>query len=48
MIGPLFVHVVEPMHEDIFTEDIKQAWLDFFQYIATIMKDAMCEEDGAT
>lgn len=43
LIGPQFVYAVKPSLEDHWTNEIEEAWLQLFRFIAYCMKESMLE-----
>lgn len=43
LIGPQFVYAVKPSMEEHWSEEIEEAWIQLFRYMAYIMKKSMVE-----
>jgi hemoglobin-like flavoprotein len=45
LIGPQFIQAIKPSLEDRWTDELHEAWLHLFKYIAYVLKTSMAEEE---
>jgi hemoglobin-like flavoprotein len=45
LIGPQFIQAIQPSLEDRWTDELHEAWVHLFKYMAYIMKTSMGEEE---
>lgn len=43
LIGPQFVYAVKPSMEEHWSDEIEEAWIQLFRYMAYVMKKSMVE-----
>ncbi|XP_055946807.1 neuroglobin-like isoform X2 [Argiope bruennichi] len=53
LIGPQFVYAVKPSLKEHWNDEVEEAWIQLFKYMASIMKKAMletnnCQEKNST
>lgn len=45
LIGPQFIQAIQPSLEDRWTDELHEAWIHLFKYMAYVMKTSMGEEE---